>query len=111
MKKEKNKFIDLESDFEEFSRFLVLDIETFKKYKCELNWVEISRRGDLTFEFIKEFQYLISKEIFFSNYPNLNLDILDLFKKELFYDGKEKHLKMYCKESWKYISSNINLTF
>lgn len=111
MKKEKNKFIDLESDFEEFSRFLVLDIETFKKYKCKLNWVEISRRGDLTFEFIKEFQYLISKEIFFSNYPNLNLDILDLFKKELFYDGKEKHLKMYCKESWKYISSNINLTF
>ena len=109
MKKEKNKFIDLETDFKEMSHFLVLDIDTAQKYCNKLDWDIISKRGDLTLDFIKRFKNFIRIKSLFSMYPNINSEFMDLYKDRLFYEEK---IKKYCvSDKWTFLSENRNLTF
>lgn len=109
MKKEKNKFMDLETDFEEMSHFLVLDIDTAQKYCNKLDWEIISKRGDLTLDFIKKFENYIYTQYLFSGYPNINSEFIDLYKDRLFY--KEKNKKCCISDNWAFLSANRNLTF
>lgn len=109
MEKKKNKFIDLETDSEELSRFLVLDIDTTQKYCNKLDWEIISKRGDLTLDFIKKFKHYIYTEYLFSRYPNTNSEFMDLYKDRLFYEEKNK--KHCISDKWVFLSANRNLTF